>query len=339
MTGQIAQNGFERALRPRLEASALLALLIADGLLTRALGGPAWLAAVYAGLGVVCAAARLGVARRRGAVPAAAPRRRAAPEAGGVARPAPIRRMAIRRTAIGYMRLPAPGDRVALAAHHSAIAAHVDAHGLELWTGVHDVDGDPAGDRALRWALERIAAGDAQVLAVARLEHVAASPGDLSAVLRSLDRDGRALVAAEPALDTSTQAGRLAAVALDGAAWMDRQPDAPPPPVNVRAAVARAGARTDRHRDAPPPPPNARAAVADRPELQQRIVAMREQGLSLQAIADRLNAEGVPTVRGGLKWRPSSVQCAAGYQRPPRPRRGIEVPRSHPSAPPSGASR
>jgi hypothetical protein len=66
---------------------------------------------------------------------------------------------------------------------------------------------------------------------------------------------------------------------------------------------------------------------------------MREQGLSLQAIADRLNAEGVPTVRGGVKWRPSSVQCAAGYQRPRRPRRGIEVPRSQPPAPPFGASR
>jgi hypothetical protein len=66
---------------------------------------------------------------------------------------------------------------------------------------------------------------------------------------------------------------------------------------------------------------------------------MREQGLSLQAIADRLNAEGVPTVRGGIMWRPSSVQCAAGYHRPRRPRRGIEVPRSQPSAPPLGAPR
>jgi DNA-binding transcriptional MerR regulator len=67
--------------------------------------------------------------------------------------------------------------------------------------------------------------------------------------------------------------------------------------------------------------------VADHSDLQQRILALREQGLSLQAIADRLNAEGVPTVRGGTMWRPSSVQCATGYRRPPRARRGIEVPR------------
>jgi hypothetical protein len=29
-----------------------------------------------------------------------------------------------------------------------------------------------------------------------------------------------------------------------------------------------------------------------------------------------LNADGVPTLRGGAKWRPSSVQVAAGYHRP-----------------------
>jgi hypothetical protein len=40
----------------------------------------------------------------------------------------------------------------------------------------------------------------------------------------------------------------------------------------------------------------------------------------LQAIADRLNEEGVPTVRGGAKWRHSSVQTAAGYVRRPRAR-------------------
>ena len=47
---------------------------------------------------------------------------------------------------------------------------------------------------------------------------------------------------------------------------------------------------------------------------------MRQGGMTFQAIADRLNSEGVPTMRGGSEWRVSSVQSAAGYQRP-RPRR------------------
>ena len=59
------------------------------------------------------------------------------------------------------------------------------------------------------------------------------------------------------------------------------------------------------------------ASVADHPELSERIAGMRGAGMTLQAIADQLNADGIPTVRGGAKWRPSSVQAAAGYRRPP----------------------
>jgi recombinase len=37
--------------------------------------------------------------------------------------------------------------------------------------------------------------------------------------------------------------------------------------------------------------------------------------MTLRAIADTLNREGVPTVRGGAEWRPSSVQSVLGYRR------------------------
>lgn len=58
--------------------------------------------------------------------------------------------------------------------------------------------------------------------------------------------------------------------------------------------------------------------MQDIPTLKQWIVAMREAGMTLQAIADTLNEEDVPTLRGGQKWRFSSVQSAAGYRRPKR---------------------
>ena len=45
---------------------------------------------------------------------------------------------------------------------------------------------------------------------------------------------------------------------------------------------------------------------------------MRASGMTLQAIADALNAQGEPTVRGGARWRPSSVQAALGYKRRPK---------------------
>jgi hypothetical protein len=63
--------------------------------------------------------------------------------------------------------------------------------------------------------------------------------------------------------------------------------------------------------------PRRRPALADNPELVERIVQMRAQGMTLQAIADRLNEEGVPTVRGGAEWRPSSVRSGLGYKRRP----------------------
>jgi DNA invertase Pin-like site-specific DNA recombinase len=58
-------------------------------------------------------------------------------------------------------------------------------------------------------------------------------------------------------------------------------------------------------------------SVADVPELQQQIAQMRNRGMTLQAIADARNDAGVPTLRGGAEWRPSSVQRATGYRRPP----------------------
>jgi len=73
--------------------------------------------------------------------------------------------------------------------------------------------------------------------------------------------------------------------------------------------------------------------VPDAPPLDQHIARMRNGGMTLQAIADALNAEGVPTLRGGATWRPSSVQRATGYRRPESRRHGIELPHTRRSRP------
>jgi DNA invertase Pin-like site-specific DNA recombinase len=43
--------------------------------------------------------------------------------------------------------------------------------------------------------------------------------------------------------------------------------------------------------------------------LGRRVAAMRKRGMTLQAIADQLNAEGQQTLRGGREWRPSTVRA------------------------------
>jgi hypothetical protein len=45
-------------------------------------------------------------------------------------------------------------------------------------------------------------------------------------------------------------------------------------------------------------------------EVRDRIRAMRAAGMTLQAVADELNAEGVSGPQGG-RWRPSYVRWAA----------------------------
>jgi hypothetical protein len=45
------------------------------------------------------------------------------------------------------------------------------------------------------------------------------------------------------------------------------------------------------------------------PALAKRIRNEREKGATLREIAERLNEEGVPTARGGKKWRPSSLEA------------------------------
>jgi hypothetical protein len=43
-------------------------------------------------------------------------------------------------------------------------------------------------------------------------------------------------------------------------------------------------------------------------KLVKRVVRERDKGSTWQAIADKLNKDGVPTQRGGAMWRVSSVQ-------------------------------
>jgi hypothetical protein len=45
-----------------------------------------------------------------------------------------------------------------------------------------------------------------------------------------------------------------------------------------------------------------------------RIVAERDSGWSLRAIADGLNVKGVPTAHGGARWHASTVRAVLASQ-------------------------
>ena len=137
---------------------------------------------------------------------------------------------------------------------------------------------------------------------VPRLDRLTRSAANLGALIRLLDDRNARLIVVDIDLDTKTEEGRLAADALVKVGGLERTR------LEQRTRKGLEAAR-DRRRS------SGRPAVADRPSLKQRIADMRASGMTLQAIADTLNDEGIPTVRGGAEWRPSSVQAAAGYKR------------------------
>ncbi|MBV9417465.1 MAG: recombinase family protein [Solirubrobacterales bacterium] len=166
-------------------------------------------------------------------------------------------------------------------------------------------------DEGLAGALEPIATGQAGTLFVHRLESVAGSFGELIRLLDWLAEAGADLVAADVELDTATAQGRRMVALLREIDRWGRGPGPAEPPH---------GHPKKRPRGRP-------GLAAGAPHVAERIAELRERGLSLQAIADALNAEGIPTPRGGAQWRPSSVQSALGYRRPRPPVPGAPPPR------------
>jgi DNA invertase Pin-like site-specific DNA recombinase len=172
------------------------------------------------------------------------------------------------------------------------------------------------GRVGLKSALDRLARGEASCLIVAELGRLSRSAAELGRIVEWFRRLEIRLLALDVELDTATPGGQLAAEALISVGGRERE---------------RLAARADQGpaRDAFKAGAVGRAAVGDIPALKKYIAALPSNGMTLQAIADRLNAEGVPTLRGGQKWRPSSVQAAVGSRRPPPRPAQSRVERGH----------
>jgi DNA invertase Pin-like site-specific DNA recombinase/peptidoglycan hydrolase-like protein with peptidoglycan-binding domain len=210
--------------------------------------------------------------------------------------------------AVGYVSVPKAngGGAAEMEGQADAIQRLCERRGWELLHVVRDVENGHAKgmDRpGLLYALERIAEGEASCLIVSELGRLSRNAADLGRIVEWCEERDARLVAIDMRLDTGSTTGRLTARTLITVGEWEGQRIAE----QTRKGLAAAKAQRVT---------TGRPAVEDRPDLKERIVAMRSEGLTLQAIADRLNEESVPTLRGGSEWRPSSVQAAAGYRRP-----------------------
>jgi DNA invertase Pin-like site-specific DNA recombinase len=230
--------------------------------------------------------------------------------------PAPVptaRQAGGRRAALAYTTVSAAGEveRERAREEVTLIKSACRQHGLVLGKLVRDLETETSLDLrrpGLTFVLERLAAKEYETLVVSSLDRLTRSAANLGTLLRMLDERRARLIVIDIGLDTGTVDGRVAAEALLTVGDLDEKN------IKERTRKGLEAARSGRGA-------SGRPAVADRPSLKRRIVDMRSSGMTLQAIADALNEEGVPTVRGGAKWRPSSVQAAVGYRRPNRSRR------------------
>jgi len=205
-------------------------------------------------------------------------------------------------------------SRAGLEAQRGAIQRECQRRGWQIVDVVEDA-GYSAKDLrrpGVRAALDELERGRADGLVVAKLDRLSRSMLDFTAVMAKAQKEGWALVALDCAVDTTTPAGEAMAHVLATFAQFERRL------IGQRTREALAVKRKEGVRLGRP--------QSISPKLARRIRSMRSRGMTLQAISDKLNAEQVPTPRGGSIWRPTSLRSVlagrSSDRTPAKPHRG-----------------
>lgn len=174
------------------------------------------------------------------------------------------------------------------------------------WVHVeHVTDPGASGKRmsnrkGLMAAMERLDRGEADVLVASKCDRVARSTSDFSALLDRADKKGWKVCVLDVDVDTTTAAGRLVVDVVAAAAQFESRRIGE----RVRDAHAVRKAQGKRAGQAP-------ILSAD---IRQRIYNEHAAGQSFSAIARQLNAEGVPTAKGGQWWPMTISQVVDSVQ-------------------------
>ncbi len=201
--------------------------------------------------------------------------------------------------AVGYCRVSTDqqGDSGAgLAAQRAAILAEVERRGWTLREMHVDVASGKTTKRRpdLAAALKSLAAGEASVLIVAKLDRLSRSLVDFASLMAQSQREGWSIVALDIGVDTSTINGELVASIIMALAQWERRI------IGQRTKDALAAVRADGTRLGRPGNVSSEAEAV--------ILALHDAGRPLRAIARNLNAQGIPTAQGGREWYASTVR-------------------------------
>jgi DNA invertase Pin-like site-specific DNA recombinase len=142
-------------------------------------------------------------------------------------------------------------------------------------------------------AIARIEAGEADALVVTKLDRLSRSIVDFGAVAERARDLKWALVVLDPEVDMTTSSGELMANVLISFAQFERRLISERTKAGMQAAKAKGS--------------KAGKPTTVTPKLRARIKALHEAGMGYNAIAKKLNAEGVPTPMGATMWRHPTV--------------------------------
>jgi DNA invertase Pin-like site-specific DNA recombinase len=198
--------------------------------------------------------------------------------------------------AVAYCRVSTQeqaDSRLGLEAQRAAVTAEAERRGWELvhvYEDSHASGKSMNGRPGLAATLEAVEQGEAAVLLVAKLDRLSRSLVDFAGLTQRAQRKGWQLVALDVNIDTTTAAGALVANVMASVAEWERRA------IGERTAAALAVKK-------------AQGVQLGRPremseETIERIAALYQAGLTVAAIARRLNEEGVPTPRGGSWFSP-----------------------------------
>jgi DNA invertase Pin-like site-specific DNA recombinase len=202
------------------------------------------------------------------------------------------------RHVIGYVRVgprERRSTRPSRTTQRRTIQAECARRGWQIVRFEEDVrSGRSLRRPGLHAALDGCRAHEADGIVVAQLDRLTYSVEDLAFLMHRAVQDGFTIVAPDLDVDLGTESGaHLAKVLSVASGWQPRG-------VGRRAMLALEHRRDG---DGPGRPSSTPPVLAD------RIRGMRADGATLQAICDTLNAEGIPTPRGGTQWRPTSLRA------------------------------
>lgn len=204
------------------------------------------------------------------------------------------------KTVLGYTRVSTAeqGDKgVGLAAQRAAIEAEAERRGWVLLDVIEDkASGKSMKRPGIQRALALLNGGEADALIAAKLDRLTRDVGDFADLLKRSAREGWAVRLLDLDIDTTSSMGEAAAFVIATFAQAERKR------IGERTREGLAVKRAEGVRLGRPP-------LGRSDDLYRRIRRQRSAGWTLKRIADKLNADGIPTARGGSEWRPSSVRA------------------------------